>query len=416
MREYRDELEAAQRRIATLEGELAEKKRARGDTGTRRRLLMLLVVAALALALIGLVVAFGFRASHVPRPVPAPVVVEQRPGPERSGRDVQWIPLFWNGPITEDVDGDGVDDVIGLFWDDARPDSGAYVVAVSGRGLTSVIWSRGPFASVRDPRHMWLAQAGTTAVFVDAAGTIRAFDERSGDSRGEWKDDLPVQEVCPLAGGSRVYLQSVAFDHGRMLDLEKATLTPAERQDGALGCHGRSDIPVCADLNAPRAPCHPRTALLGKTLKQAYESYEDGPAGDIVTVGWSPTDNNAPYFGVGAHRTAAGAPYELAWEKRVSLPEEAGRERNFRYTFAKSRLILAYQTPLGPYRVIARDARTGEIAWNRVLERTAEASTLESIKGARGRVYVVVDGRVVVYEAESGSVVTPSLQIVTLPD
>ncbi|MDB4995621.1 MAG: hypothetical protein JWM74_3053 [Myxococcaceae bacterium] len=422
MREYRDELEAAQRRIATLESELAEKKGARVKLRSRRTVVMMVIAANVVVA-IAIGVAFGIRWNHVLHPVavPAPVIVEQRPGPARTGRDVQWIPLFWNGPITEDVDGDGVDDIVGLFWDDARPDHGAYVVAVSGLDHKRVLWARGPFVSVRDPRHMWLTQEGNTVVFVDGAGTIRAFAPHDGASRGEWTDDLPVQEVCPLPGGSRVYLQSVAFNHGRMLDLEKATLTPADKQDATYGCHGRDDVPSCADLSAPRPICHPRTAMLGKTLKQAYESYEDGPAGEIVTVGWSPTDNNAPYFGVGAHRPGTGGgasagPYEVAWEKRLSLPEEAGRERNFRYAFAKGRLLLAYQTPLGPYRVVARDARTGEVAWNHVLGGTAEASTLESIKGAGGRVYVVVDGRVVVFDGESGDVVTAALQIVTLPD
>jgi hypothetical protein len=419
MREYRDELEAAQRRIATLESELAE--RGRATAGSRRPVVIGLVLAAiLLLAVLGAVFASAFRGSTHPARA-MPVVVEQRPGPARTGRDVQWIPLFWNGPVTVDVDGDGVDDIVGLFWDDARPDHGAYVVAVSGLGHGFVLWGRGPFVSVRDPRHMWLTQAGDTVVFVDGAGTIRAFSARDGGSRGEWTDDLPVQEVCPLPGGSRVYLQSVAFNHGRMLDLEKATLTPADKQDATYGCHGRDDVPACADLSAPRAICHPRTAMLGKTLKQAYESFEDGPAGEVVTVGWTPTDNNAPYFGVGAHRPGTGGgasagAYEVAWEKRLSMPEEAGRERNFRYAFAKGRLLLAYQTPLGPYRVVARDARTGEVAWNHVLGGTAEGSTLESIKGAGSRVYVVVDGRVVVFDAERGDVVTAALQIVTLPE
>ncbi len=98
------------------------------------------------------------------------------------------------------------------------------------------------------------------------------------------------------------------------------------------------------------------------------------------------------------------------------MPEEAGRERNFRYAFAKNRLLLAYQTPLGPYRVVARDARTGEVAWNHVLGATAEGSRLESIKGAGARVYVVVDARVVVLDGESGTVVDAALQTVTLPD
>ena len=436
MADYRNDLEAAHRKIAKLENELhAPPPAPRPPRAPRPPLAMVLgvctgllvlgatmmVIAANVVLAIALGLAFGIRWNHVLHPVPAPApVIVERPTPARTGRDVQWIPLFWNGPITDDVDGDGVDDIVGLFWDDARPDHGAYVVAVSGQGHASVLWSRGPFVSVRDPRHMWLTQAGGTVVFVDGAGTVRAFAPRDGGSRGEWTDDLPVQEVCPLPGGSRVYLQSVAFNHGRMLDLEKATLTPADKQDATYGCHGRDDVASCADVSAPRPICHPRTAMLGKTLKQAYESYEDGAAGEIVTVGWSPTDNNAPYFGVGAHRAGGGGasagPYEVAWEKRLSMPEEAGRERNFRYAFAKNRLLLAYQTPLGPYRVVARDARTGEVAWNHVLEGTAEASTLESIKGAGGRVYVVVDGKVVVFDGESGNVVTAALQIVTLPD
>ncbi len=307
MREYRDELEAAQRRIATLEGELAEKKGTRAKGGSRRAVVMMVIAANLVLGT-SVAIAFGIRWNHVlhPAAVPTPAIAPQRPGPARTDRDVQWIPLFWNGPITADVDGDGVDDIVGLFWDDARPDHGAYVVAVSGVGHARVLWSRGPFVSVRDPRHMWLTQAGNTLVFVDGVGTIRAFAPHDGASRGEWTDDLPVQEVCPLPGGSRVYLQSVAFNHGRMLDLEKATLTRAEKQDATYGCHGRDDVPSCADVGAPRPICHPRTAMLGKTLKQAYESYEDGTAGEIVTVGWSPNDSNAPYFGVGAHRAGTG--------------------------------------------------------------------------------------------------------------
>jgi hypothetical protein len=218
-----------------------------------------------------------------------------------------------------------------------------------------------------------------------------------------------------------VYLQSAALDHGRMLDLEKDTLLPAEKKDASLGCHGRDDVPICAQLPSPRRePCHPSTPLLGKTLKQAYESFETEALGEIVTVGWTPEDGNAPYFGVGATRRQRGAGpsgrYEVTWEKRLSSPDEAGRERNFRYAFARRRLLLAYQTPLGPYRVIARDSATGEIAWSHVLESTAEGSILDAIKGSGNRVYVVVDGRLVVLEAETGAVLTRALLTVTLPD
>lgn len=379
----REELSAAHRRIAQLERTIAERKAPPKPVAVRSIVYGCCAFAAFSMYALVLV----YHNSAPPRtdgPAPLPPAKVDLPAPKPFV-----VPMFWNGPIAADVGGDGTEDIIAVF---AYPGETSAEIAALDGATFKPLW-RTRIGGFHDRRpHTFLRRVADKAVLVDRS-SVRSYDLRTGAESGMWPTEVETWDFCPFENGEpRAYLERETFDHGAILDLERATLTEAPKKQATLGCHGRSDMPLCATTHA--LPCESARNVMGKTLSQAYVTYEDDDT--TATVGWSPKEQNAPYFGVFADKQTK----KTIWEGRLSLPEDAGHEHDFRYAYAGGKVIVTYLVAPVGRRVVAHDVESGRLAWHTTVGQPG--SSLEGLSGTTTRLYLALDDRIVVIDPMTG--------------
>lgn len=380
--EGRPELEAAHQRIAELER--AIETRLRPGHKPPRGLLAVIVGAIVVTigTIIGTSILLSMRDRPTPRALPPPLPLATPPAPLDP-----FEPTSWNGPLAGAIGGDDAEDFVVLF----RQANGVELVAIDGTSFEP-LWRRGPFTLEGSRASRYVKRAGDVVLLNDARD-VRAFDLRTGEPLGTYRTSTEISELCPFeSGAAKAYLGESPIGHGEILDLDKRALTPAlPSQWEKLGCHGRSSTPSCEDRHV--FPCETNRKVPSRVVSSVYATFEDETS--RVSVGWSPQDGQAPYFGAFMDKKTN----RVVWEGRLSAPEDASKERDFRYSYAGDKVILSYRTAAGPMRVLAR-GRDGGIAWSYTTG--GEGTSLVGISGSATRLYLGFDSKLVILDAKDG--------------
>ncbi len=401
-RMYRNDLEAAHRRIEELETLLGQR---RPPPPRRRGVAVVLVFLALGvLTSVGmfLVVATG-RDEMAPAPVavaasaPAPPTAPDVGSLSHDPAD-SLLSFF-----TPDVDGDGEEDVVAAFREPgiASPRGPLYVRAVSGATFKP-IWTAGPFGPP-SPGNEVAVVGGTVVVTVADLVTVLALN----DGRVLHKLKAPAVSVCPARGQEGMALLSgpSASGSAEYSLLDPQTGVVSARPSGTIcdyltnECQVSDEPCIANSLNFPGLTVHARV--------HGWTTLVDGNR--RVSYGYLLTPDASRDHMVVAGGTKPGV--KATWERPATLEDEPIEEirnvtnaQGMMADLHGDRFVLAYGVDRGfaeGVRVVARDADTGKLRWDAWLRGLPANAAL---RGTSARVYVLAGTVIHVLDGKTGDV------------
>jgi outer membrane protein assembly factor BamB len=299
--------------------------------------------------------------------------------------------------------------VVALFWDASNKTKALRVVALA-RDTLRPLWQAGPFPGQWNSQYTHLVRVGQFLLLVDSQAGVHVLALATGHVEKDFASSASVTSVCaPADREDRVWLRHGWSGPAELATLD-GTIVRSVRGDAKdvkgedIACSPRADVPFCA-LDASARPCLSYANVRGKTPFDPYLTIE----GDdwFVTKGTArlakdaaPSERPAPY-GVGGDRKTR----KVAWEGPLSAPGDRLHVGGDRDVVEGGMLFLTYQLVSGPMRLVARDVKTGELAWAEELPDTEEASILSSLSASQDRVYTVVDATLYVHAMTSGKLV-----------
>jgi len=277
-----------------------------------------------------------------------------RPAPEPPA-------LSWNAgtPLVTDVDGDGVDDMIGLI--SYRAVSTATLAAFSGQDGHR-LWE----TTLGSDRTTRLALAGTTLIRSDMVGIVYAYAVTTGAERWHQPASERVEQLC--AGDSPDDILLETADHRWLqVPLSSGAMTPfADR------AHSRSHRPGARTPVAP-ARCSPLQradagALNSATILAAAPSRINGMSinhvlargnGPRIAVGYRWPGTSVPML---AAFDAAG---HVTWKIDVptSDPLRATWPSNDLVALTDDAVVVVYETTESRPILVSIDRATGHHCW-----------------------------------------------------
>lgn len=351
----------------------------------------------------GVFVALSFAALALvvrspPRP-PPPLfrhpVEPPRDVPERTAaatateQSLGWYPQ--DAPILTDINGDGVDDIIGLRWDWSQDAAPLVLVANDGKTFAR-LWQTVGYPAQWASSRTRLGLVGQHLFMSDSEGQLRVFDVKRGTlgSAREWKR---VYQMCtPKTGPDRVWVQAEGDDYekGWLVAVDLSTTT-AKRPDWcnrALPRCGSAENERCEPKPAPPFVAHERSFVaLSQTSKFGVAVVSRAPGGreaDTV-IGYDP-------------RTLA-----KRWERPLALGDEPlHASPSIAHQQERSVLYVKYQLKNGNWLFGARDLDTGDLLWRQNPPNAAVGSHVPSMLVKSSRIYVQVDTKLEVIDGASG--------------
>jgi hypothetical protein len=398
MSEYRDELESAHQRIAQLEEAL------RGRPLPPPRSASPLIVAGMVMGVVmtcvigaGLSLLIAMRGSERPE---EPPIVEPTPVaavPQRLY--ASWYPQYDVAPTVVDVDGDGQKDLVGLFWKGSE-DHALWAAALDGKTF-ALKWAAGPFPSQWASDHTHLVVSGDSVVISDTQNHVRVLSLAKGEVKQDVVAEHGVNALCvdgdkivaeldlPLTPGS-------TEPRGRIVDVKQGMLTTAVALPATCGrgrydsCDPQKPEPGCQQWGRPTGM--PRDASAPKL--DIARAYFDGAT--RVAIGETPAQGE---YLVGFTQGAKA----IAWKQPVVVEGDAIHFGGVHYALHGGRMFGLYQTTQGPYRLVVRDAATGELVASPAVPNTHEGSHLTTFRVTDDYVFVVTGQTVHVFDPKTGA-------------
>jgi hypothetical protein len=357
------------------------------------------VVAVLALALLALM-AVAFFVSRA-------VASRALSGDGGSGSVFSVGPnITWDadGPLSVvpvDVNGDGVEDVVGRYRVYEDPVMKVYVGAFDGNGFGR-IWSAGPFGTAEQAvTSTRLAVAGDAVVVTDFRAEVHVLDLRSGKERSKLVITDRATDTCsPADGAAHVWIE-VADRQNVAVDLAAGKLVPTPARPAWCG---PKDAVYCEGAG-PTGPCAASMGAMsgftsaGIIPMQTMVAGSDGVALGLKTPG-SPSS-----AALGFDPTTNAVRWRASVAPDPTL-ESGGSAGQVHGTLAQGRLYTWYSTAAaGGLHVAVLDARTGARQLDVALVHKAEPEVMGVIVPSATRIYVADWMWLDVLDAKSGAVI-----------
>jgi hypothetical protein len=396
--EYRDALQAAQRRIDSLERELEIARFGVARPPPSVAWIWLALPVVFVLGLFGL--AFLTMRGRVTEPVsvPAPFV---EPLPTVTA-PVSYGVTFYNGNNSRlqlvDVDGDGKKELVSLFWGKAV-DLPLHV-GVLDRETLAVKWMSGPFPSQWSGRHTHMAIVGAHVVVTDSRETVHVLELGSGK----------VVHTLPLAGGAvrACAISASSVDVGlevewnkwSVLDVEKGTLREAKKGE-IRGCIGQY-VTCSAKSDASRLCTEHDPSAQARSLRTGFTT--DGTTevlGDTRLVSGAvqrPNGKDEAALLVLDRKTKA-----YRWEAPTILDGDSLHlGGHTKVWLTPNSVVTFYQTSGGDFRLATRDVATGKEVWSTKLVDAKEGSYTGEFFVEDGEIFFFIDHRLHIVDLAMG--------------
>ncbi len=366
------------------------------------------LLAFAAVDALGLAAALGagacLLASPVPPAPPAPPVAAPAAAPPAAAEPPPQPALFWYAqsavkpPLLADLNGDGVDEIVGLRWDPNRNDRPLSLVATDGATLRT-LWRTEPVRSVWGSERARVVRGGGLAFVRDSEGLLSIYDLKSGRAACA-PIEVGVEGSTLLAapeGPARVWVQT-----GRSW---------AERDEGLLvtgACEvskagapawgpGLEVVSLCGAKAGGPVCVRRRPVSTARLRLEPATSYEEGDVG--LTEGYARGAGARPYLAGFDPRTGA-----TRWEAPLAYDDDdAHPAPRHRVLLGGGRAFGLYALPDGRWKLGARAGATGEALWSREVPRLARGAQPWSMTEARGRLYVVFGNRLEIFDAATGA-------------
>ena len=330
---------------------------------------------------------------EVPSPV-IPMVQQIQRGPQLA-----WYPQ--REPILVHLDGDGIEDVVGLRWDPTHEEAALSVVATDGATFRTV-WSSAPIKSQWANPRTRLVRSGDHLYLTDSEGFIRVYVLATGREEAEFKVG-DTTELCgspspPSAAWFRDTDDWKSLDRGIQLEGPTWQPFPAPRPAWCKNAGRRT----CDSSKPGDGPCFSDKGLHppSKSMSPSY-ALEDGDVG--VAFGTPKTEGSRPEvynsFLVGFDPKTGKA----RWEHPLQFDSAKLHSQPQLHTeLAQGRVFGFYQLENGSWELGARDGMTGEVTWRREPPRALHGTNFASMTISPQRLYLVLNWRVEVFDQSSG--------------
>jgi hypothetical protein len=310
--------------------------------------------------------------------------------------NLTWYPQ--PAPIVRDLNGDGVEDVVGLRWDSAHEAAALRLVANDGKTFEE-LWRSPGFPAQWYGGSTFLIESGDDVFMTDGEGYLRVFEAKTGKMTA-FADVPRSGSACALPDAHSVFLAAERWqDDGLTMD--------------ALGHRRETKRPdrCVSPGQEPRCP-----TMRGDACHSSWPKSLDGLVGAYGTA-WEQGDVGA-VIGQPAQRGASAAEADRSqhvWgfdpktgKARYDVPvafDERPLHANpsLETTFAGRRVFAYYQLKSGDWTVGARDGKTGEVAWHGAMPRAEMGTHFQSMSATDTRLYVSLDHRLEVFDAATGA-------------
>ncbi len=394
--EYRDALQAAQRRIDSLERELEIARFGAARPPPSVAWIWLALPVVFVVGLFGLAFLTMRGRATEPVSVPAPLV---EPLPTVTV-PVSYGVTFYTGtnsrPQLVDVDGDGKKELVSLFW--GKSDDLPLHVGVLDRETLAVKWMSGPLPSQWSGRHTHMAIVGTRVVVTDSRETVHVFDLSSGK----------VDRTVPFAGGavgacangtSKVEVGlAVDWNNWKFLDVDSGKVREGKKGETSpcieqyVACGPKTDPAVRCTENDPSAQARAKTP--GFTTYGTSEVLGDAR---LVPGTVKRTGKDEEMLLVLDRKKA------YRWEAPTILDGDSlhlGGRTEVRLT-PKS-VVTLYQTNRGDFRLASRDVVTGKEVWSRKPSEAKEGSYMGDFFVEDEDIFFFVDHGIHIVDLDTG--------------
>lgn len=285
-----------------------------------------------------------------------------------------------DAPIARDLNGDGVEDVIGVY---AGLDPGGIYLGAFNGANGRILWRHGTL-NIERPARGGLPQFGIQGdrILINQKGNGTVIG--LADGKPVAKLDLPAaREVCMgETPGGPLLVQTQRADNPLEVDLISATVKPLQ---GRRPCRGGMTTAPITDHSALRG-----SGAVQFALKDAER---------VVALA---TDREK---GATLHGYAAGAA-DPSWSAPVvpSAPATALVPTGVRSADAAAgKAFLGYGVKGGGQHVLGIDAASGKELWRTALEQPP-GETVSGLTATGSRVYVAIGERLLVLDAQSGKI------------
>jgi hypothetical protein len=400
MSDYRDELRACNERIAQVEAELARRGGPRKPPapagwfvalGVGIFALGLVVLSAMAFAADEVSARSHRHESTVTVPVPAETA---EPRPYLGG--AQWY-ASRNTPILHDVNGDGVQDIVGLAWDRRDNERALHAVAFDGR-THQLLWHTVGVPSQWAAAQVHLVRAKQHLVLTDSRSMVHVFDIDSGKELRTAKLDHEVRDACVRETGSVALLRSQTTEQERYDDFSPETGKIVVRAQ-TPACVRHAGPSLVASPEPPKGGGIPKTFVSYTAYSTSFGQLSIGQlaAGDAKAA-------DTPYAAL-MGRKAEREP-STRWHTQLAAAGETVSTRAPTNSVVDNEaLYFIYVTPgvHQEFRVVARSLGTGSVLWTQRLTGTDEGQRPQDFAAEDGRVFVAMGGTLHVLDAKTGA-------------
>ena len=299
---YRSELASASARVEQLEVEL----RARGGPRKKKRRLFWFLMGGLtALASVGAVSLRDLRRDRHVDEYPPPPATESHavfvPQPSLGG--AQWYTPPGGdsrGPLLVDVNGDGVEDVVGLAWSTHDDEHALHAVAFDGKAY-GMLWHSDAFSSQWSGYQTRLLRDGDSLVVSDSRSGLHVLELATGKTRKNITASFDVGGICAASDGGVLVIDAHGSEARSAIDL--GTLTLAAAKKGA-GC-ARPAAPAdrIATTSTPPSSDREKKNFLVDDARRSGDGVASlgvtetrkGATWDPWIIGWNRTSNAIVY-------------------------------------------------------------------------------------------------------------------------
>ncbi|HEU4405727.1 MAG TPA: PQQ-binding-like beta-propeller repeat protein [Polyangiaceae bacterium] len=308
-------------------------------------------------------------------------------------------PFVWYGepeatPLVVDVNGDRVEDVVGLRRDGRSDDAPPTLAAIDGQTFAE-LW-QAPLRAKPGGRRVRLLRSGASLFASDREGRLHVYDLASGRER---VDPVAVSDelgACAAEKGApRVWLpDDAAGKLGRLVTAE-GRATESGRPPWCAAVDPVTAKPRCGEGAEGVCASRHRPSSNDSTFA-GPASYEDGKVG--LSFGQVAAPHGLGFAHLVGFDPATGA---RRWEERLVGHGEMWYAPDSNVTLGGGRVFATWRSSNHVWKVRALDGLTGDELWSVELHDSERSDKAKLVAATEGRVYVLVDGQLRVLDARS---------------
>jgi outer membrane protein assembly factor BamB len=287
-------------------------------------------------------------------------------------------------PMPVDVNGDGIEDVIGFYRNLDSGDSVMHLGAFNGKDFTRM-WKTRALGTLQDqPRAML---SGKIVAVTDSNNQLHVLDAATGKTRTALQLSDKAESMCAsLDKPGEIWVEQVDEAH-QLVDLRAGKKQAAPRPKWCA-----ADVDLIANSECWRGEFRRQNQSLSACMSSKDFASADGFKPAYVMAG-------------GNHRVAIGAKHpgtaipmaagytvdgkKVLWSRQLAAPGQRPADGAPELAdLLGSRVVFVYELKQEGARLASLDAKTGKSLWDVPIPRSDDGSEASTFRVTQSRVYL----------------------------